>query len=132
MSMIRVMVSGRAATEPTIKDVNGYPCTSFGVIGDTGTKDEQGNWESIFFWVSVWGKKGESVAKNLKKGERVLVMGGYSQKLYVDKDGAHKIQNRINANDVDFLGGGKAQGAAAEATAPTAAGEEESEDTLPF
>lgn len=132
MSMIRMTVSGRAATEPTIKDVNGSSCASFGIIGDTTTKDDQGNWESIFFWVSVWGKRGESIARNLKKGERILVMGSYTQKLYVDKDGAYKIQNRINANDVDYLGGGKAQGGASDAPAPTAAGEEESEDTLPF
>jgi len=107
MSLVRMTISGRATTDPTVRDVNGSPCTSFGVAAETGAKDEQGNWESIFLWVSVWGKKGDSIAKNLKKGERILVMGNYSQRLYKDKEGSTQIQNRLTAQDIDFLGGGK-------------------------
>lgn len=95
-----------------MRDVNGSQCASFGIAADTGTKDEQGNWESIFLWVSVWGKRGEAIARNLKKGERIYVSGSYSQRLYKDKDGETKVQNRVTAQDVEYFGAGQAQGQA--------------------
>lgn len=128
MSLIRVTVCGRATTAPNVRDVNGSPCTSFGIAADTGTKDAEGNWESIFLWVSAWGKRGESIAKHLKKGERVLVMGSFSQRLYKDKEGNTKVQNKITAHDFEYLGGGQAQAQAAE----TGESEPEDNDTLPF
>lgn len=132
MSMIRITVSGRAATDPTTKEVRGSSCVSFGVIGDTGTKDDQGNKESIFFWVTIWGKRGETVAKYLKKGERVLVMGNFTQRLYKAPDAEAKIQNQITAQDVDLLGGGlpKDQAPAGQAAAPAASPDDD--DELPF
>lgn len=132
MSLIRVTVCGRAATEPTMRDVNGSSCASFGVIADTGTKDEKGDWESLFLWVTVWGKKGESVTKHLKKGERVLVMGNYSQRLYKDKDGEIKIQNRVTAQDIEFLGGSQTQPKAATPASVTSTESLDSDDDLPF
>ena len=131
MSLVRMTVSGRAATDPTVRDVNGSACTSFTIAADTGTKDESGNWESIFISVSVWGKRGESIAKHLKKGERVLVMGNFSQRLYKDKSNETRVQNRISAQDVDYLGGG------AKAAQPTQAAPGETpapseDDVLPF
>lgn len=109
MSIVRVMVCGRATNDPTIRDVNGSQCVSFGVAGDTGTKDEQGNYETVFFSVSVWGKTGEAIARYLKKGEKVLVAGAFSQRMYKDQGGKTRVQNKIRAQDVEFLGGGQAK-----------------------
>lgn len=109
MSIVRVMVCGRATNDPTIREVNGSSCASFGIAGDTGTKDEHGNYETAFFSVSVWGKKGETIARHLKKGERVLVTGAFSQRMYKDQGGESRVQNKIRAQDVEFLGGGQAK-----------------------
>lgn len=136
MSMVRVMVCGRAATDPTIRDVNGTPCASFGVIGDTTAKDESGRYESIFFWVSVWGKRGDPIAKYLKKGEKVFVQGSMTQKLYKDQQGVTKIRNEIRAQDVEFLSSGRSQMAdttdGAQPDPPQAAPVQSSDDELPF
>lgn len=123
MSLNVISVSGRMATDPTIKDVNGMSCTSFNIASDSMKKDENGTKIPIFYSVSVWGQNGERAAKYLKKGNPVLIVGDFSQRTYTGNDGKDRFQNQIRASNVEYLGGTK-QTQEAKTEVP--------EDELPF
>lgn len=54
--------------------------------------------------VTVWGKRGEGLAKVLGKGDRVLVIGSLRTSSYEGKDGEKRYKTEVVARDV-FLGG---------------------------
>lgn len=63
--------------------------------------DEPSYWD-----VDLFGKKGESVSQYLTKGKLVAVEGDMRQDKW-EKDGVARMKVRINANDVQLLGGGE-------------------------
>lgn len=72
-------------------------------------------------WVSctLWGRRGEALAKILKKGDRVLVEGSLRTDSYEDKKtGEKRYSTKINVSNVILLGGGKKSDDAGEQRAP--------------
>lgn len=131
-----MLVSGRLTTDPTLRDVNGVPCVSFGFATDTELKDENGKYVSMFYSVTVWRANAERCAKHLQKGEKAFVSGNLSQRTYVDNAGVTRQQNRITAHNVEFMGGKKqmdAQNATVQNTAAQTPGSGGGDDDeLPF
>ncbi len=72
-------------------------------------KQERTEWASVV----VWGKRGEGLAKILKKGDKILVEGGLRTSSYDDKEGNKRYKTEVNALDV-FLCGGGGKGQSAE------------------
>lgn len=66
-------------------------------------RKERTEWHSVV----VWGKRGEGLAKILKKGDRILVEGGIRNSSYDDKDGIKRYKTEIHANEVILCGRGK-------------------------
>jgi single-strand DNA-binding protein len=95
---------------------NGDPVTSFGVA------DSQGRDKPTIWWrCSLFGKRAESLAPYLLKGQAVTVSGTVTEREYTDKDGAQKKAMEVRVQDV-ALQGGKREGAApARAPAPAPA-----------
>ena len=60
-----------------------------------------------FFRVVVWGNQAEPVAQYLKKGSQCAVVGSVQINEYTDKDGNKRQSVDIQANRVEFLGGGQ-------------------------
>lgn len=62
-------------------------------------------------WIScvVWGKRGEGLAKILKKGDRILVEGSLRTSSYEDRDGNKRYKTEVIAREVLLQGspGGK-------------------------
>ena len=63
--------------------------------------------EADFFRVVVWGKQAENVASYLKKGSQCAVSGSIHNNNYEDRDGNMRYSVDINADRVEFLGGGQ-------------------------
>ena len=72
-----------------------------------GQRQERTEWHRIV----VWGKRAEVCSKYLAKGPQVFVEGRIQTRNYDDKDGNKRYITEIIANDVQFLGGGKGDGA---------------------
>lgn len=56
-----------------------------------------------FVSVTLWGKRGEALAKFLKKGDRIFVEGGLRTSSY-EKDGEKRYRTEINATNVILSG----------------------------
>ena len=64
-------------------------------------QQERTDWHSV----TVWGKRGEALAKILSKGSTILVEGSIRTSSYDDKDGNKRYKTEINAHNIVLAGG---------------------------
>lgn len=91
-------------------------------VASFGVADNQGKDKSAIFWnCSLFGKRAESLAQYLTKGQSVTVIGNVSEREWTDKDGHKRNSMDVRVNDVALQGGRKDDAAPAQrapATAP--------------
>lgn len=66
------------------------------------TRQERTEWVRV----TVFGKRGEGLAKHLAKGDRILVEGRLQTSSY-EKDGQKHYSTEVVATEIRFAGGGK-------------------------
>lgn len=79
---------------------NGDPVAGFSVA------DSQGKEKPTVWWAcSLFGKRAESLAPYLLKGQAVTVTGTVTEREYMDKDGNKRKSMDVRVNDVALQGG---------------------------
>lgn len=91
---------GRDAETRTTQ--GGDKVTSFSVAVNDGVGQNKG---TIWFDVSIWGKRGDALAQYLTKGSRVAVSGDLGRR---EHDG--KTYLTVRADQITLLGGGNQDG----------------------
>lgn len=81
---------------------NGDAVASFSVADSQG-KDKPSIWWSC----SLFGKRAESLAQYLTKGQQVTVIGNVTQREYTDQAGNKRTSMDVRVNDVALIGGRK-------------------------
>jgi single-strand DNA-binding protein len=131
-------IAGQLGKDAEIKYLNnGDPVASFSVA------DSQGKDKSTIWWrCSLFGKRAESLAPYLMKGQAVTVTGTLTEREYTDKDGMQKKAQEVRVNDVALQGGKReeapqrpaapAQRPQAKAPAKASSGFDDFEDLPPF
>lgn len=123
-----ITVVGNVGQDPMLrKTPNGIPVTSFSIANTPRKKvnDEWTDGETVWFRVFCWNKEAFSAANEIRKGQRVTVIGKLAVNTYVDKDGKNKFQLEINADTVGIVPKYIAEG---ELVAPTRVDEEPVDD----
>jgi len=78
----------------------------------------QGKQEEVsFFEVSIWGKTAEALVQYLTKGRQIVVQGELRQERW-EKDGQKQSKVRINANNIQLVGGKEEKAEPARQSAP--------------
>ena len=96
--MQQIVIAGRIGRDAETRTAGDGTVTGFTVAVDV----RQGREKSTNWWrVSLWGKRGESLAQYLTKGASVTVSGEFSLSEYEGKP-----QLNIRANAVALQGGG--------------------------
>jgi single-strand DNA-binding protein len=89
-----------------------------------------GNLKPIWFKVEVWGKRGETLAQHVKKGDAIVVTGSLVEEHWNDKQsGVERSQLKINVNDWSFAG---KKGGGASTPAETTAATDDDDSGSPF
>lgn len=94
--------TGALGRDAELKNVSGQSLLNFAVANSIGFGDKK-----VTMWIdcSLWGKRGESVAQYLKKGQSVFVSGELSTREYQAKDGSGmKTALSLNVNTIDLVG----------------------------
>lgn len=121
--MNSIIITGRITHDIELKtSAAGTEYTNFSVAVDRRRKDKDGNTQTDFFKVSVFGKTAAFVNQYFHKGDGINVQGRMESDKYTDKDGVARIGWTLMAENVEFpLSKGKASsdGAASEPTALT-------------
>lgn len=116
---------------------DGTPVASFSVA------DNQGRDKPAIWWnCSLFGKRAESLAPYLTKGQQVTVVGNITEREWTDRDGNARKSMDVRVNDLALQGGRRDEGdrreeggyGAARRTASTrqAPPAEEFDDDIPF
>lgn len=101
----RVMLLGNLGADPELKVTQGGSvlklrlATTENYLDRNNTRQERTEWHSV----SLWGKRGEALAKILRKGERVFVEGSIRTTSY-EKNGEKRYSTEINATNVVLNG----------------------------
>ena len=109
----KVMLLGNLGADPELKMTQSGQAvlklrlaTTETYLDKNQTRQERTEWHSV----TLWGKRGEALAKFLTKGERIFVEGSLRTSSY-EKDGEKRYRTEINANNIILAGRGRGQGA---------------------
>ncbi len=106
-----VFVVGRIVKDAELQ----YTNTGFAIckmsIASNKRKKEGDQWvdKANFFDITLWGKRGESLAQYLVKGQQVAISGSLNQDTW-EQDGAKRSKVGIEANNIQLLGSKKDSG----------------------
>lgn len=105
--MNQINVTGRLTDEPTVTYSSGaepiaHAYFNFAVPDMSMKRDEQGNYPTDFFRVSVWGKLAEIIEKHCVKGTKLLISGRLKNNNY-EKNGQKIYSNEILIDTLEFL-----------------------------
>jgi len=106
LSLNRHEVIGHLGADPELTYTpTNRPVAKFSVCTNRRWKDSQGNVREKAQWhrIVVWGQRAEMVAKYLRKGAYVRVVGESETNEYTDREDIKRWSTQINAQSVDFL-----------------------------
>ncbi|HEV2612505.1 MAG TPA: single-stranded DNA-binding protein [Noviherbaspirillum sp.] len=101
--MNKLTATGRIVADAEVKYLpNGDALANFRVASDVGYGEKKStNW----FNCAVFGKRGESLAPHLVKGQQVTIFGTLTLREWVNKDGAKQISPDIRVDEIELQGG---------------------------
>jgi single-strand DNA-binding protein len=99
--MINATAIGRLGRRSDNRQVGQHSVLSFSVACDHGWG---ANRTTTWVSVSVWGKRGEALARVLEKGSQVAVRGELFERVYTGKDGQERRSWDMRADDVKMIG----------------------------
>lgn len=100
-----IIINGVAGKDPEVRQSkDSLTIVSFTVATSEGYKDKEGNWNNSTEWHNcvAFGKTAESIAKRLKKGDKVLVVGKSKTRKWQDKEGKDRFTTEIIVAEVDI------------------------------
>lgn len=135
-----VTLIGRLTRDPELRSIpsSGQSVCEVRLAFNTSQKID-GQWADVgnFVNVTIWGAQGESLARNLTKGQRVGVKGRLQWREWKTQDGQTREQHSIVADRVQYLdpkadGQRPAQSTARQTQANTPAPQASDDDSVPF
>lgn len=98
--MKTICIAGTVGKDAVMRRTNeGEPVLGFSVAVDDGYGE---NRSTMWFDVSLWGKRGQSLEPHLKKGTRVTVSGEFGTRIHESK-----TYFTCRAYDIALQGGGE-------------------------
>jgi single-strand DNA-binding protein len=131
--MNNIIIAGQLGRDAELRALpDGTPVASFSVA------DSQGRDKPTIWWrCSLFGKRADSLAPYLVKGQAVTITGSIREREY-EKDGVTHKSIDVRVNDVALQGGRREDAAPAPAPAPKraaprpASGFDDMDDDIPF
>ena len=108
--MNSVILIGNLARDPELRYSTGMNQTAicnFTVAVNDGYGERQ---QTSFIPIVVFGKQAENCERYLAKGRKVAVNGRIQVRNYTNREGNKVYVTEVVANNVEFLGGGNAEG----------------------
>lgn len=103
--MNSVILIGRLTRDPELRYIpdSGKALTTFSLAVDRGYTGKDGQKQTDFFNIVVWGKSAEYCANYLTKGRLAAVKGNIQNRSYETKEGDKRYVTEIIAENVQVL-----------------------------
>jgi len=135
----RIVLIGRLTKDPELRYTpNGKAVAGFTLAVDRPFKNQQGERETDFINIVVWGSQAENCANYLSKGKLAAVDGRLQIRTFDGQDGQRRWVTEVVADNVRFLspkGGSESpKGGSESSVGPGNMGNEVdfSDDDIPF
>lgn len=94
--MNNIMLSGRLATEIVMKKTsNNKPYGFFNFAVRKNYMNSNGERTTDFFKCVVWGKMAVIMNETLEKGEKIIIEGNLSNRIFTDKENVKRYINEV-------------------------------------
>ena len=100
--MNKVILMGRLTKDPDMRGEGTNLVARYSLAVDRRFKDNDGNYQTDFINIIVFGKGAEFAEKYLKKGTKVVVTGRIQTGSYTNKDGQKVYTTDVIAEDQEF------------------------------
>ena len=101
--MNKLIIIGNLTRDPELRTTaTGLSVCSFTVAVNKRRQQGQPE-EADYFRVTAWRERGETCAKFLQKGKKVMVCGPVSVSTYTNNNGDTKATLEVTADEVEFL-----------------------------
>ena len=102
--MNRVILIGRLTKDIDVRYTTTQKVVAtFSLAVTREFKNPQGEYETDFFNVVMWGKPAELAGNTLKKGNKIAIDGRIQNRSYEAKDGTKRYVTEIIANGFEYL-----------------------------
>jgi single-strand DNA-binding protein len=102
MAINQITIEGNVGSDPEMKFTNDESLASFS-LAHTPWSKTKGDGETMWFRVTFWSKKADSVMDNVKKGDKLLVIGSFKHSTYTDKEGNSRSSLDITGSEFAIL-----------------------------
>lgn len=103
--MNNIVCLGRLGGDPQVNTTNnGTQVVKFSLACNNSYRQDDGTYGTNWYNCSIFGKRGEVVAKNFHKGDPILISGDLVVRRYNDKNGVERTAVDINVSDFSFVG----------------------------
>jgi len=103
--MNSITIAGQLGKDAEVRYLpDGSPVSNFS-IADNQSKDK----ETIWWNCQLFGKRAESLAPYLVKGQVVTIIGNITQRKYMDKNGQERLSTDVRISELALHGGRKDQ-----------------------
>lgn len=126
--MNSISIAGQLGKDAEVRFLpNGDPVSNFSIA------DSQGKNKDAIWWnCKLFGKRAESLAPYLVKGQSLTISGIVVQRKFTDKNGQEKIATNVNVNEVALQGGRKESSPQQSKPASSPKGFDYMDDDVPF
>lgn len=114
MGINKVILLGNLGKDPEVRATpGGLTVCRFSLATGERKKDQSGQWVDHTEWhnIVVFGRTAENCQRFLKKGRQVFIEGRIRTNKWQDKEGKDRYTTEILADNVQFVGGGRGEGA---------------------
>ena len=103
--MNKVMITGRLCQDVELKQsTGGKSVVTNSVAVKRDYKNAQGEYESDFINIVVWGQQAEYLKKYANKGDRVEIVGRWTVRKYQTQQGENRTVNECTVESITALG----------------------------
>lgn len=111
----QIQIQGRLVFDPELKSTpNGVAMLSNKIAVQRSFKNPNGEKETDFFHFTAWRSTAETIAKYVKKGEMMILIGSLQTEQWTDKNGVPKENARIVVSGFAFDEYGKKEDSTAQ------------------
>ena len=100
--MNKVILMGRLTKDPDMRGEGTNLVARYSLAVDRRFKDNDGNYQTDFINIVVFGKGAEFAEKYLKKGTKIVVTGRIQTGSYTNKEGAKIYTTDVIVEDQEF------------------------------
>lgn len=99
-----ISIIGRFTKDLELRSTSsGKSVVEFNLAVNRTLKNKDGEYETDFIPVTIWGKTAETITKYCKKGDLIGVAGELRIDKYKDKDGNDRYKTYVLGNNATFL-----------------------------